>query len=143
MNKSIRAADILVTGQWPSSCYIPDAARSLKTKEVLKMKWNLKKIMLRAWSLYRKGGLTFGEALHRAWLSAKAEPINAATVESAKAAAGITEEQQGSFRLCADLGEQGRRCGIQRPVLRRFSSPGDCMKKAPCLTADQSNRQRA
>lgn len=32
------------------------------------MKWNLKKIMLRAWSLYRKGGLTFGEALHRAWL---------------------------------------------------------------------------
>ena len=53
------------------------------------MKWNLKKIMLRAWSLYRKGGLTFGEALHRAWLSAKAEPINAATVESA---AGITEE---------------------------------------------------
>ena len=77
MNKSIRAADILVTGQWPSSCYIPDAARSLKTKEVRKMKWNLKKIMLRAWSLYRKGGLTFGEALHRAWLSAKAEPINA------------------------------------------------------------------
>ena len=92
MNKSIRAADILVTGQRPSSCYIPDAARSLKTKEVRKMKWNLKKIMIRAWSLYRKGGLTFGEALHRAWLSAKAEPINAATVESAKAAAGITEE---------------------------------------------------
>ena len=56
------------------------------------MKWNLKKIMLRAWSLYRKGGLTFGEALHRAWLTAKAEPINAETVESAKAAAGITEE---------------------------------------------------
>ena len=82
MNKSIRAADILVTGQWPSSCYIPDAARSLKTKEVRKMKWNLKKIMLRAWSLYRKGGLTFGEALHRAWLTAKAEPINAETVES-------------------------------------------------------------
>lgn len=53
------------------------------------MKWNLKKIMLRAWSMYRKGGLTFGEALHRAWLTAKAEPINA---ESAKAAAGITEE---------------------------------------------------
>lgn len=56
------------------------------------MKWNLKKIMLRAWSLYRKGGLTFGEALHRAWLTAKVEPINAATVENAKAAAGITEE---------------------------------------------------
>ena len=51
------------------------------------MKFNLRKIMLRAWELYRKGGLTFAECLHRSWLSAKAEPINAATVESAKAAA--------------------------------------------------------
>ena len=56
------------------------------------MKFNLRKIMLRAWELYRKGGLTFAECLHRSWLSAKAEPINAATVESAKAAAGVTEE---------------------------------------------------
>ena len=56
------------------------------------MKFNLRKIMLRAWELYRKGGLTFTECLHRSWLSAKAEPINAATVESAKAAAGVTEE---------------------------------------------------
>lgn len=39
-----------------------------------------------------KGRAYIREALHRAWLSAKAEPINAATVESAKAAAGITEE---------------------------------------------------
>lgn len=56
------------------------------------MKFNLRKIMLRAWELHRKGGLTFAECLHRSWLSAKAEPINAATVESAKAAAGVTEE---------------------------------------------------
>lgn len=56
------------------------------------MKYDLRKIMLRAWELYRKGGLTFAECLHRSWLSAKAEPINAATVESAKAAAGVTEE---------------------------------------------------
>lgn len=56
------------------------------------MKFNLRKIMLRAWELYRKDGLTFAECLHRSWLSAKAEPINAATVESAKAAAGVTEE---------------------------------------------------
>ena len=56
------------------------------------MKYNLKEIMLRAWRNYRKGGLTFAEALHRAWLSAKQEPINAQRIEAAKAEAGITEE---------------------------------------------------
>lgn len=55
--------------------------------------FNLKEIMLRAWRLYRSTeGLSFPEALHRSWLSAKAEPINAARVEEAKAAAGIEEE---------------------------------------------------
>ena len=48
--------------------------------------------MLRAWKNYRKGGMSFAEALHRAWLTAKAEPVNAARVADAKAAAGITEE---------------------------------------------------
>lgn len=57
------------------------------------MKYNLSHIMTRAWRLYRKEkGLSFGEALHRSWLSAKAEPMNAARVEAAKAAAGIVEE---------------------------------------------------
>lgn len=55
-------------------------------------KFNLREIMLRAWRNFRKGGISFAEALHRAWLSAKAEPINAARIEEAKAAAGITEE---------------------------------------------------
>ena len=56
------------------------------------MKYNLKAIMLRAWSNYRKGGISFGEALHRAWLSAKAEPVNAQRIEEAKAAAGVVED---------------------------------------------------
>lgn len=56
------------------------------------MKYNLSRIMLRAWRNYRKGGITFAEALHRAWISAKAEPINAQRVADAKAAAGVTEE---------------------------------------------------
>ncbi|MCD8010933.1 MAG: hypothetical protein LUF34_09195 [Lachnospiraceae bacterium] len=56
------------------------------------MKYNLRNIMLAAWKNYRKGGITFGEALHRAWLSAKAEEVNAKRIEAAKAAAGITEE---------------------------------------------------
>ena len=49
--------------------------------------------MLRAWRLYRKTeGLSFGEALHRSWISAKAEPVNAERIEAAKQEAGIVEE---------------------------------------------------
>ena len=55
------------------------------------MKYDLKAIMLRAWKNFRKGGMSFAEALHRAWLSAKAEPVNAARIKAAKAAAGVTE----------------------------------------------------
>lgn len=55
--------------------------------------FNLSQIMLRAWRLYRENeGLTFSEALHRSWISAKAEPVNAQRIEEAKAEAGITEE---------------------------------------------------
>ena len=59
------------------------------------MKYNLRKIMLRAWKVYRQNkekGISFAEALHRAWLSAKAEEVNAKRIETAKQAAGITEE---------------------------------------------------
>ena len=59
------------------------------------MKYNLHNIMTAAWRIYRKAAvktaISFAEALHRAWLSAKAEPINAARIEAAKAAAGVTE----------------------------------------------------
>jgi hypothetical protein len=52
--------------------------------------------MTRAWRIFRKAAekaaITFAEALHRAWQAAKAEPINAARIEAAKAAAGISEE---------------------------------------------------
>lgn len=56
------------------------------------MKYNLSHIMTKAWELFRKLEITFSEALHRAWNSAKAEPINAERIETAKAAAGIDEE---------------------------------------------------
>lgn len=56
-------------------------------------RFNLRAIMLRAWRLYREGkGLSFAECLHRAWLSEKAQPVNAERIEAAKAAAGIVEE---------------------------------------------------
>lgn len=56
------------------------------------MKYNLSKIMHKAWSLFRKLGITFSECLHRAWAAAKAEPVNAERIAQAKAAAGIIEE---------------------------------------------------
>ena len=54
------------------------------------MKYNLSDIMRKAWSLFRKLGISFGECLHRAWAAAKAEPVNAERIAKAKAAAGIT-----------------------------------------------------
>ena len=56
------------------------------------MKYNLRKIMLRAWELFRKLGISFGECLHRAWLTAKAEPVNERRIQEAKASAGVTED---------------------------------------------------
>ena len=47
------------------------------------MKYNLRKIMLKAWELFRKMEITFSEALHRAWISAKAAPVNAERIEAA------------------------------------------------------------
>ena len=56
------------------------------------MKYNLKKIMQNAWKIYRANEITFAEALHRAWLSAKSEEINAKRIEMSKQAAGAMEE---------------------------------------------------
>lgn len=59
------------------------------------MKYDLRKIMTRAWKNFRKNdGLTFGECLHRAWLTAKAEVENQRRVNDAKAAAGVTEQAE-------------------------------------------------
>ena len=59
------------------------------------MKYNMSKIMKAAWNIFRKAAqkaaISFAEALHRAWLSAKAEPINAERIAAAKAAAGVVE----------------------------------------------------
>lgn len=56
------------------------------------MRYDLRHIMTAAWAIFRKSVISFAEALHRAWLSAKAEPINAKRIAEAKAAAGIVED---------------------------------------------------
>lgn len=58
------------------------------------MKYNLSRIMTKAWELFRKLEITFSEALHRAWISEKAKPINEARIAEAKAEAGITEQTE-------------------------------------------------
>ena len=72
------------------------------------MKYDLSHIMLTAWNLYRKFyDIDFPEALHRAWLCAKAEPINADRIQTAKEEAGITEE----VRTWADWKRAARPAG--------------------------------
>ena len=56
------------------------------------MKYNLSRIMRKAWELFHKLRIGFAECLHRAWEAAKAEPINASRIAAAKTAAGILEE---------------------------------------------------
>lgn len=53
------------------------------------MKWNLSRIMTAAWRNFRKYAISFAEALHRAWLSAKAEAVNAERIESVKKLLGL------------------------------------------------------
>ncbi len=57
-------------------------------------KYNLSNIMRNAWTIYRKFKVTFGEALHRAWISEKAKPVNEERIRKAKASAGITEQTE-------------------------------------------------
>lgn len=56
------------------------------------MRFDLSEIMSRAWRLFREKEITFPEALHRSWLSAKAASVNDARIAEAKAAAGISED---------------------------------------------------
>lgn len=56
------------------------------------MRYNLSRIMRSAWAIFRRYAVSFSEALHRAWAAIKAEPINRARIEAAKAEAGVTED---------------------------------------------------
>ena len=60
------------------------------------MKYNLSKLMKKAWSLFRqamkKGSTTFSEALKKAWAWIKVQDANTVKVEAAADAAGIVEE---------------------------------------------------
>ena len=78
--------------EYTTTTQTPEGLPKPIKKEIVNMRYNLSKIMTRAWELFRKLEISFSEALHRAWISAKAEPVNAQRVEDAKAEAGITED---------------------------------------------------
>ena len=89
-------------------------------------KYNLSKIMSKAWQLSRKYAISFSEALKRAWAVAKAAPINAKRVEDAKAAAGITEECA-TWSQWRDAGFEvihGSKALFQAILI--YASKGDC-----------------
>ena len=56
------------------------------------MTYNLHEIMCKAWKLFRKGVAAFAECLHRAWASAKAQPVNDKRIAEAQQSAGVTEQ---------------------------------------------------
>ena len=86
-------------------------------------KYNLSEIMHKAWKLYRKGVSSFAEALHRAWNSAKAAPVNAQRIEEAQQAAGITEPVN------------------TRPTGHRSSVHRRCSRWKPCNTRRDPRRE--
>ena len=99
-------------------------------------KFDLSAIMCKAWKLYRKGVGSFAEALHRAWNSAKAAPINAHRGSPAGRRGGRACEHMGrmesrrvhggAWRKGSVSGgaypqQQGGRPNLQGIILRRFS----------------------
>lgn len=70
----------------------PALTAQLPQREDIPMKYDLRRIMTRAWELFRKLGISFSEALHRSWVSEKSKPENSARIERAKAAANVSEE---------------------------------------------------
>ena len=88
-------------------------------------KFDLSAIMCKAWKLYRKGVGSFAEALHRAWNSAKAAPINAQRIEEAQQAAGITEPVNtwAGWKAAGYMVEHGAKALFQAVLIH--SSRGD------------------
>ena len=89
------------------------------------MKYNLSEIMHRAWKLYRKGVAAFAECLHRAWASAKAQPVNDKRIAEAQQSAGVTEQVNtwAGWKAAGYMVEHGARALFQAVLIH--SSKGD------------------
>lgn len=93
------------------------------------MKYNLRAIMTRAWSLYRqaakKTAITFSEALRRAWAWIKVQEANAAKIEAAAEAAEIEEEYhswagwQALGRMVIHTEQAVFKCEVEDPTTKK------------------------
>jgi len=89
------------------------------------MKYNLSKLMKKAWSLFRqaarKAAITFSEALKKAWQWIKVQEANAARIE----AAGIEEEfhswagWQALGRMVIHTEEAAFQCTVDDPTTKK------------------------
>ena len=89
------------------------------------MKYDLHKIMCRAWALYHKGVAAFAECLHRAWASAKAQPVNDNRIAEAQQSAGVTEQVNtwAGWKAAGYMVEHGAKALFQAVLIH--SSKGD------------------
>ena len=88
-------------------------------------KFDLSAIMHKAWKLYRKGVAAFAECLHRAWASAKAQPVNDKRIAEAQNAAGVTEQVNtwAGWKAAGYMVEHGAKALFQAVLIH--SSKGD------------------
>lgn len=89
------------------------------------MTYNLHEIMCKAWKLYRKGVAAFAECLHRAWASAKAQPVNDKRIAEARQSAGVTEQVNtwAGWKAAGYMVEHGAKALFQAVLIH--SSKGD------------------
>lgn len=89
------------------------------------MKYNLSEIMHKAWKLFRKGVAAFAECLHRAWASAKAQPVNDRRIQEAQQSAGVTEQVNtwAGWKAAGYMVEHGAKALFQAVLIH--SSKGD------------------
>lgn len=89
------------------------------------MTYNLHEIMCKAWKLYRKGVAAFAECLHRAWASAKAQPVNDKRIAEAQQSAGVTEQVNtwAGWKAAGYMVEHGAKALFQAVLIH--SSKGD------------------
>ena len=88
-------------------------------------KYDLSKLMKKAWSLYKKGTAKFADALRTAWAWLKVQAANKAIIEAAAEAAGIVEEfhtwygWQQLGRMVIHTSEAAFQCVIADPTTKK------------------------
>lgn len=93
-------------------------------------RYDLSHIMTRAWEIFRKAAkkaaISFGEALHRAWESAKSKAENARRIEEARIMAGESQEclTWAGWKAAGFEVKHGEHCRFQVTLLNPSKGDG-------------------